>query len=47
MLLQQNRLLVLAFAPALVFLPISISAIFLLIWYLRIGGRLWALGSQR
>lgn len=39
--------LVLAFAPALVFIPLSISAVFLLIWYLRIGVRLWALGSHR
>jgi hypothetical protein len=38
---------VLAFAPVLVFIPLSISAVFLLIWYLRVGGRLWALGSQR
>jgi hypothetical protein len=34
----------LAFAPALVFIPISISAIFLLIWYIQVGLRLWALG---
>lgn len=34
------------FAPALVFIPLSISAIFLLIWYLQTGGRLWALGSH-
>lgn len=39
--------IVFAFAPALVFIPISISAIFLLIWYLQVGGRLWALGSHR
>lgn len=39
--------IVLAFAPALVFIPLSISAIFLLIWYLRVGVRLWALGSYR
>ncbi|MDD5468826.1 MAG: hypothetical protein PHS96_13570 [Anaerolineales bacterium] len=37
----------LAFAPALVFIPLSISAVFLLIWYLRVGSQLWALGSQR
>jgi hypothetical protein len=39
--------IVLAIAPALVFIPISISAVFLLIWYILVGGRLWALGSQR
>lgn len=39
--------IVFAFAPALVFIPLSISAIFLLIWYLRVGGRLWALGSYK
>lgn len=38
--------IVVIFAPALVFIPLSISAIFLLIWYLLISGRLWALGSQ-
>ena len=37
---------ILAFAPAFVFIPISVSAIFLLIWYLLVGCRLWALGSQ-
>lgn len=31
--------------PALVFIPLSISAIFLLLWYLRAGVRLWSLGS--
>jgi hypothetical protein len=36
-----------AFAPALVFIPISVSAVFLLLWYLLIGARLWTLGSQR
>lgn len=35
----------LAFAPALEFLPISISAIFLLIWYLLVGLRLYRLGQ--
>ena len=39
--------LVLPFAPALVAVPISISAVFLLIWYLQVGGRLWALGSLK
>lgn len=39
--------IVFAFASALVFIPLSISAIFLLIWYLQVGGRLWALGSHR
>jgi hypothetical protein len=37
----------LSFAPALGFVPISISAIFLLIWYLLVGDRLWVLGSNR
>lgn len=37
--------IVVIFAPALVFIPLSISAIFLLIWYLQTGGRLWALGK--
>ena len=36
----------LCFAPALGFIPLSISAIFLLLWYLRVGGRLWTLGSH-
>ncbi len=38
--------LVLGLAPALVFVPISISAVFLLIWYLQISRRLWALGTH-
>ena len=38
--------IVLPFAPGLVFIPLCISAIFLLLWYLRVGCRLWALGSQ-
>jgi len=37
----------LVFAPALVFIPISASALFLLIWYILIGSRLWAIGSKR
>jgi hypothetical protein len=36
----------LAFAPAMVAIPISVSALFLLAWYFLIGGRLWALGSH-
>jgi hypothetical protein len=39
--------LVLVFAPALDFIPISISAIFLLAWYLRVGLRLWSLGAYQ
>ena len=39
--------LVLAFAPALVFIPLSVSAVFLLIWYLQVSRRLWTLGSFR
>ncbi len=39
--------LMLAIAPALVFVPISVSAVFLLVWYLQISRRLWALGSYR
>ena len=39
--------IVLAFAPAFVVIPICICAIFLLIWYLLVGGRLWALGSSK
>jgi hypothetical protein len=35
-----------AAAPALVALPISISAVFLLIWYIQIGLRLWRLGRE-
>jgi hypothetical protein len=38
--------ILLVFTPGLVFIPISISAIFLLIWYVMIGIRLWALGSH-
>jgi len=38
---------VLVLAPALVALPVGISAVFLLIWYIQIGLRLWALGSGR
>ncbi len=37
---------VLVFSPGLVFLPLSVSAIFLLVWYLLVGRRLWALGSH-
>ncbi|MEJ2597013.1 MAG: hypothetical protein P8Z00_01695 [Anaerolineales bacterium] len=33
------------FIPALVFIPLSISAIFLLLWYLQASVRLWSLGS--
>jgi hypothetical protein len=39
--------IVFAFAPALVFIPISISAVFLLIWYILVGVRLWVLDSHR
>lgn len=35
-----------AFAPALTFLPLSISALFLLAWYLLLGRRLWWLASS-
>jgi len=35
----------LAFAPAMVFIPLSVSAPFLLIWYLLIARRLLQLGS--
>jgi hypothetical protein len=35
----------LAFAPALVALPLSVSALFLLAWYLLIGRRLFQLGK--
>jgi hypothetical protein len=38
---------VLALTPAFVFIPISVSAIFLLIWYLLVGRRLWALSSNK
>ena len=37
----------LALAPALVFVPLSVSAVFLLIWHLQISSRLWALGTSR
>jgi hypothetical protein len=37
--------LTLAFAPALIALPLSVSAIFLLAWYLLIGRRLFQLGK--
>ena len=33
--------LALAFAPSLIALPISISAVFLLAWYVLIGRQLW------
>jgi len=39
--------IVLVFAPTLVFLPVSVSAIFLLIWYILVGYQLWALGSYK
>jgi hypothetical protein len=39
--------IVLACAPALVFIPLSISAVFLLIWYLQVSRRLWAMGTLR
>jgi hypothetical protein len=39
--------IVFAFAPALVFIPISISAVFLLIWYILVSVRLWVLGLHR
>lgn len=35
-----------AFAPALVFLPLSLSALFLLAWYIGIGLRMWHLASE-
>ena len=35
----------LLFAPGIVFLPLSISAIFLWIWYIRIAARLFQLGK--
>ena len=38
---------VLAFSKELTFLPLSISAIFLLAWYLLAGHRLWMLGTKR
>ncbi len=37
---------VLAFAPGLVAIPISISAVFLLAWYVLAGARLWVLGGK-
>jgi hypothetical protein len=37
----------LLFFPTLVFIPISISAVFLLVWYLLVGIRLWSLSSSR
>ena len=36
----------LAFAPAIVFLPLSVSALFLLTWYILIGRQLWTIGSM-
>jgi hypothetical protein len=39
--------IVFAFAPALVFIPISISAVFLLVWYILVGVRLWVLDLHR
>jgi hypothetical protein len=36
-----------AFIPTLVYLPVSLSALFLLAWYLMISERLWVLGSRR
>ena len=38
---------VLALAPVFVFIPISVSAIFLLIWYLLVGRQLWELSSNK
>lgn len=32
--------------PALVYLPLSISAVFLLAWYLMVGRRLWILSAK-
>lgn len=37
----------LLFAPALVYIPLSISAIFLVVWYLLVGIRLWSISSDR
>lgn len=34
-------------APEFVYVPLSVSAVFLLVWYLKIGSRLWSLGSRR
>jgi hypothetical protein len=45
--LQLSYYIFLVFAPALVAVPISISAIFLLIWYIQVGVRLWILGGYR
>jgi hypothetical protein len=39
--------LVLFFSKELTFLPLSISAIFLLVWYLLTGSRLWSVGSNK
>jgi len=39
--------IILAFAPAVVFLPLSVSALFLLAWYILIGVRLWTIDSMR
>jgi hypothetical protein len=39
--------LVLACAPALVFIPLCLSAPFLLIWYLQISRQLWITGSKK
>jgi hypothetical protein len=39
--------LVLAFDRALVFIPLSVSAPFLLIWYILIGMRLWTMDSSQ
>jgi hypothetical protein len=38
--------IVLIFAPSIVFIPISISAIFLLVWYLLVSRQLWIFGSK-
>jgi hypothetical protein len=38
--------IMLVFAPALVYLPLSLSALFLIAWYLMISERLWVLGSR-
>ncbi len=37
----------LACAPAMVAIPISVSAVFLLAWYILVGCRLWTFGSTR
>lgn len=39
--------IVFAFAPMFVYIPLSISAIFLLIWYIQVGVRLWVLELHR